>query len=121
MIEPVLHDEQPHPIRRAAANLSYAHRFVSSLDEGAPEAITLSGLVASLDRCVRSLAKANHIEDLWVEARGLLKHAETIVKLRETATKSRRNALIPTMNAAHDALLEAAETLTNAKNIAIQL
>jgi hypothetical protein len=120
MIDPVLRDEQPHPIRRAAANLHYAHRFVTSLDESAPEAITLSGLVASLDRCVRSLAAANHIEDLWVEARGLVKHAETLVQLREAAAKSRRNALIPTMNAAHDALLEAADRLTNAKHIAMR-
>jgi hypothetical protein len=121
MIDPVLPDEQPHPIRRAAANLNYAHRFVCSQDEAAPEAITLSGLVASLDRCVRSLAAANHIEDLWVEARGLVKHAETIVTLREAATRSRRNALIPTMNAAHDALLEAADRLTNAQHITIRL
>ena len=42
MIDPVLADEQPHPIRRAAANLNYAHRFVCTLDESAPEAITLS-------------------------------------------------------------------------------
>jgi hypothetical protein len=121
MIDPVLFDEQPHPIRRAAANLNHAHRFVCSLDEGAPEAITLSGLVASLDRCVRSLAAANHIEDLWVEARSLVKHAETIVKLRETAVQSKRNALIPPMNAAHDALLEAADRLTNAQHFAIRL
>jgi hypothetical protein len=121
MIDPILADEQPHPIRRAAANLNHAHRFLCSLDEGAPEAMTLSGLVASLDRCVRSLAAANHIEDLWVEARSLVKHAETIVKLRESASQSRRGVLIPPMNAAHDALLEAADRLTNAQHIAIRL
>lgn len=121
MIAPVLPDEQPHPIRRAAANLNYAHRFVCSLDAGASEAITLSGLLASLDRCVRSLAAANHIEDLWVEARSLVKHAETIGRLRETAARTRRSALIPPMNAAHDALLEAADRLTNAQSIAIRL
>jgi hypothetical protein len=121
MIDPVLADEQPDPIRRAAANLNHAHRFLCSLDDGAPEAMTLSGLVASLDRCVRSLAAANHIEDLWVEARGLVKHAETVVKLRETAAQSRgRRGLVPSMNAAHDALLEAADRLTNAKDVAIR-
>jgi hypothetical protein len=121
MIDPVLRDEQPNPLRRAAANLTYAHRFVSASDDSAPEAITLSGLVASLDRCVRSLAAANHIEDLWVEARGLVKHAETIVKLRESATGTYRKVIIPPMNAAHDALLEAADRLTNAQSIAIRM
>ena len=121
MIDPVLPDEQPHPIRRAAANLSYAHHFVVRLDEGAPEALTLSGLVASLDRCVRSLAAANHIEDLWVEARGLVKHAETLVKLRETAVGTPKMAVIAPVNAAHDALLEAADRLTNAQHIAMRL
>jgi hypothetical protein len=56
-----------------------------------------------------------------VEARGLVKHAETVVKLRETAAQSRgRRGLVPSMNAAHDALLEAADRLTNAKDVAIR-
>ena len=70
---------------------------------------------------MRSLAAANHIEDLWVEARGLVKHAETLVKLRETAAGTRKRALIPPMNAAHDALLEAADRLTNAQSISIRM
>jgi hypothetical protein len=119
MIDPVLADEQPDPIRRAAANLNHAHRFLASLDDGAPEAMTLSGLVASLDRCVRSVAVANDIEEWRSEARGLVKHAETIQKMRESASQSRgRRALVPSMDAAHDALLEAANRLTNAKDLA---
>lgn len=119
MIDPILRDEQPDPIRRAAANLNHAHRFLSSLDDGAPEAMTLSGLVASLDRCVRSVAVANDIEEWRREAQSLVKHAETIQKMRESASQSRgRRTLVPSMDAAHAALLEAADRLTNAKDVA---
>lgn len=119
MIDPVLRDEQPNPIRRAAANLHYVHRYVTEVDDHSTDALTITGIMMSLDRCVRSLSKAAHVEDLWLEARGLVKNAETIQQLRKSATGTRHQALIPPMNAAHDALLEAADKLTNTQTIAV--
>jgi hypothetical protein len=119
MIDPVLRDEQPHPIRRAAANLHSVHRFVSALDEHSPEAITLTGILMSLDRTVRSVTAATHIEDFWKEARSLVKHAETVKKLREGIAQARRKVLLSPMREAHDALLEAATRLTNTERLAL--
>jgi hypothetical protein len=119
MIDPVLRDEQPHPIRRAAANLNHVYRFVSEADERSPEAITLTGILMSLDRCVRQVSNATHIEDFWKEARSLVKHAETVVKLREDIQRTPQNVLLSPMKEAHDALLEAADKLTNTERLAV--
>jgi hypothetical protein len=119
MIDPVFRDEQPHPIRRAAANLNFVHRYVSEQDERSPEAITLTGILMSLDRSVRSVSSATHVEDFWKEARSLVKHAQTVVKLREDIQHTPRMVLLPSMKEAHDALLEAADKLTNSEGLAI--
>jgi hypothetical protein len=120
MIDPVLRDEQPHPIRRAAANLNSVHRFMSAIDERSPAAITLTGILMSLDRTVRSVTAATHIEDFWKEARSLVKHAQTVVTLREEIEHAaRRNVLLSPMKEAHDALLEAANKLTNTERLAL--
>jgi hypothetical protein len=119
MINPVFSDEQPHPIRRAAANLNSVQRSMSALDEHSPEAITLTGILMSLDRSVRSVSSATHIEEFWKEARSLVKHAETVVKLCEEMMQPRRKVLLSRMNEAHDALLEAASKLTKTERLAL--
>jgi hypothetical protein len=118
MLDPVLDDEQPHPIRRAAANLTHAHRYVRDRDERCAEAITLAGIVTALDQSIRALGTATHVEDLWTQARALMKHAETVMNLRDHAAAPRK-VLMPAMNAAHDALLEAADKLASTDRLTL--
>jgi hypothetical protein len=113
MIDPVLREEQPHPLRRAAANLGHIHRCVSETDARSPEALTVAGILMSLDGSVRSLSGATRIEDFWKEAHALAKHAQTVERLREEIKDTPQRVLRSLMKEAHDALLEAAEKLTN--------
>jgi len=119
MIDPVLRDEQPHPIRRAAANLNHVHRFVREVDERSPEAMTLSGILMSLDRSVRDVSAATHVEDFLKEARSLVKHAQTVDRLREDFQHPPRKMLqsAMAMREAHDALLDAADQLNKTKDL----
>jgi len=119
MNDPVRRDEQPHPIRRAAANLNQVHRHVSEQDDRSPEAMTLTGILMSLDRTVRLVSNATHVEDFWTEARALLKHADTVVKLREVISGTRQRMLLPSIREAHDALLEAADRLAKTDKLAV--
>ena len=119
MIEPVLSEEQPHPIRRAAANLGYVHRHVSELDARSPEALTVAGILMSLDGSVRSLSAATRVEDFRKEANALVKHAQTVDRMRDEIKHTPQRALMPSMKAAHDALLEAAEKLTNSETLTV--
>ena len=118
MLEPIDREEQPHPIRRAAANLHEVQRYVSEQDALGADLATLDGILMSLDRSVRAVGAATHVEDFWTEARGLVKHAQTVVKLREKIEPEARQVLLPPMQAAHDALLEAADLLTNTDELA---
>jgi hypothetical protein len=115
MIEPVGAEEQPHPIRRAAANLGQVYRYVNDQDEHAPEAMTLSGILMSLDRCIRNLTGASLEADIRSEARQLAKHADTIDRMREEIGHTPRKAAQLSMREAHDALIEAAKKLETAK------
>jgi hypothetical protein len=113
MIDPVSAEEQPHPIRRAAANLGHVYRYVSEQDEHAPEAITLSGILMSLDRSIRNITAASVEADIRTEARLLAKHADTIDRMREAIGHTPRKAAQLSMREAHDALIEAAQELEN--------
>lgn len=115
MIDPVGREEQPHPIRRAAANLGYAYRYVCEQDDRAPEAMTLSGILMSLDRSIRNITAASVEADIRDEARLLAKHAETIDRMREEISHTPRKAAQLSMREAHDALVEAATQLDKAK------
>jgi hypothetical protein len=115
MIEPVGPDEQPHPIRRAAANLSLVHRYVCEQDDRAPEAITLSGILMALDRSVRNISNAAVQADLGSEARLLAKHADTVDRMREEISHTPRKSAQGAMREAHDALIEAARKLEKAQ------
>jgi hypothetical protein len=115
MIDPVSSDEQPHPIRRAAANLGHVYRYVREQDDHAPEAITLSGILMSLDRSIRNITDASVEADILTEARLLAKHADTIDRMREEIGHTPRKAAQMSMREAHDALIEAAKKLENAK------
>ena len=115
MIEPVGPEEQPHPIRRAAANLSHVYRYVCEQDDRAPEAITLSGILMSLDRSIRTIAGASIEADIKIEARLLAKHADTVDQMREAIGHTPRKAAQLSMREAHDALIEAAIKLENVK------
>jgi hypothetical protein len=119
MIDPVLSEEQPHPIRRAAANLSNVHRRVIETDADSHEALTVAGILMSLDGSVRSLSVATHIEDYWKEARALLKHAQTVDTLRKAIKFTPQRALVSSMKEAHDALIEAAEKLANSETLTV--
>jgi len=120
MIDPVLKEEQPHPIRRAAANLGCVHRSVSATDARSPEALTIAGILMSLDASVRSLSAATRIEDLRMEAQGLVRHAQTVDRLREEIRRAPpQRILMSSMHEAHDALLEAAATLTKTETLAL--
>jgi hypothetical protein len=115
MIEPVGAEEQPHPIRRAAANLGQVYRYVSDQDEHAPEAMTLGGILMSLDRCIRNLTNASLEADILSEARTLAKHADTVDRMREEIGQTPRRAAQLSMREAHGALIEAAKKLESAK------
>lgn len=114
MIDPILRNEQPHPIRRAAANLTCVHRYVSEHDGQSPEAITLSGLLVALDRSVRAIENSGKALDVESECRWLAKHADTVDRMREQIGNTpRRGATLP-MREAHDALIEASQMLARA-------
>lgn len=120
MIDPILRTEQPHPIRRAAANLSCVHRYVCEFDEYSPEAITLSGLLVALDRSVRTIENSGPSLDVESERRWLAKHADTIDRMREQIGNTPRRAAQLSMREAHDALIEASQMLARAPKGAVR-
>jgi hypothetical protein len=114
MIDPILRAEQPHPIRRAAANLTCVHRYVCEFDDNSPEALTLSGLLVALDRSVRAIENAGGALDVESECRWLAKHADTVDRMREQIGNTPRRAAQLSMREAHDALIEATKLLARA-------